>query len=89
MELLVVFRRRQGNRGMPVDVRQPYDMQAAIRQLYRDLLRIERILVDDVARPIVYHGNAAQCRHPYVKGHVRQMNSIYNNWRLDNIWFDK
>jgi peptide/nickel transport system substrate-binding protein len=51
--------------------------------------KIEKILVDDVARPIIYHGNAAQCRHPYVKGHVRQMNSIYNNWRLDQIWFDK
>jgi peptide/nickel transport system substrate-binding protein len=51
--------------------------------------KIERILVDDVARPVVYHGNAAQCRHPYVKGHVRQVNSIYNNWRLDHIWFEK
>lgn len=51
--------------------------------------KIERILADDVARPMIYHGNAAQCRHPYVQGHVRQMNSIYNNWRLDQIWFDK
>ena len=51
--------------------------------------KIENILADDVARPIIYHGDAAQCKHPYVKGHVRQMNSIYNNWRLDNIWFDK
>ena len=51
--------------------------------------KIERILAEDVARPLIYHGNAAQCRHPYVKGHVRLMNSIYNNWRLDHIWFDK
>ncbi len=51
--------------------------------------KIERILAEDVARPIIYHGNAAQCRHPHVKGHVRQVNSIYNNWRMDNIWFDK
>ena len=51
--------------------------------------KIERILAEDVARPVISHGVAAQCKHPYVKGHVRQMNSIYNNWRLDHIWFDK
>ena len=51
--------------------------------------QIERILAEDVARPIIYHGNAAQCRQPYLKGHVRHLNSIYNNWRLDQIWFDR
>lgn len=51
--------------------------------------KIEQILAEEVARPIIYHGRASQCKHPYVKGHVRQMNSIYNNWRLDHIWFDK
>jgi peptide/nickel transport system substrate-binding protein len=51
--------------------------------------KIERILAEDVARPLISHGNAAQCKHPYVKNHVRHMNSIYNNWRLEQIWFDK
>ena len=51
--------------------------------------RIERILVEDVARPIIFHGHGATCWHPYFKGHVQHENSIYNNWRFDNVWLDK
>jgi peptide/nickel transport system substrate-binding protein len=50
---------------------------------------IERILNEDVARPIILHGRSAQCRQPYVKGHVRAANSIYSNWRLEQTWLDK
>ena len=50
---------------------------------------IERVLTDDIARPIIYHGTAAQCWHPYVKNYVRQENSIYNEWRLDQVWIDR
>ena len=56
----------------------------------RDIVwQIERMLADDVARPIISHGRAAQCWHPYVKGYVRQENSIYNHWRLEQVWLDK
>jgi peptide/nickel transport system substrate-binding protein len=44
---------------------------------------IKRILNEDVARPVILHGRSAQCRQPYVKGHVRAANSIYSNWRLE------
>ena len=50
---------------------------------------IERILNEDVARPIILHGRSAQCRQPYVKGHVRAANSIYSNWRHEQVWLDK
>jgi peptide/nickel transport system substrate-binding protein len=50
---------------------------------------IERILVEDVARPIIFHGHAATCWQRYVKGHVQHENSIYNNWRFDNVWLEK
>jgi peptide/nickel transport system substrate-binding protein len=50
---------------------------------------IERVLAEEIARPILYHGNAAQCWHPHVKGYVRQENSIYNQWRLEGLWLDK
>ena len=50
---------------------------------------IERILNDDVARPVVLHGRSAQCRQPYVRGHVRAANSIYSNWRHEQIWLDR
>ena len=32
--------------------------------------RIERILVEDVARPIILHNHAATCWHSHFKGHV-------------------
>ena len=51
--------------------------------------QIEKLLAEDVARPIVYHGRAAQCWQPTVKGYVRHENSIYNNWRLENVWLDR
>ena len=51
--------------------------------------KIERILVEDVARPIIFHGIGATCWHPHFKGHVQHENSIYNNWRFDNVWLDK
>jgi peptide/nickel transport system substrate-binding protein len=50
---------------------------------------VERKLAEDVARPIIFHNKAATCWHPYVKGVVLHQNSIYNNWRLEDVWLDK
>jgi ABC-type transport system substrate-binding protein len=50
---------------------------------------VERKLADDVVRPIIFHNTAATCWHPYVKGVVLHHNSIYNNWRLEDVWLDK
>lgn len=50
---------------------------------------IERKLVQDVARPIIFHGKQATCWHRHVKGFVQHENSISNNWRFDQIWLDK
>jgi peptide/nickel transport system substrate-binding protein len=51
--------------------------------------KIERILVEDVARPIIFHGKQATCWHAYFRGHVPHENSIYNNWRFEHVWLDK
>jgi peptide/nickel transport system substrate-binding protein len=51
--------------------------------------KIEQILNDDLARPVIYHDRAATCWWPYVKGFVGHENSIYNNWRLEDVWLDK
>jgi peptide/nickel transport system substrate-binding protein len=50
---------------------------------------IEKKLNDDLARPIIYHDRASTCWHPHVKGFVGHQNSIYNNWRLEDVWLDK
>jgi peptide/nickel transport system substrate-binding protein len=50
---------------------------------------IDRRLQEDIARPIIYHGLAAGCWQPYVKGLVIMVNSIYNGWRFEDLWLDK
>ena len=50
---------------------------------------IERVLAEEIARPMISHGRSAQCWHPYVKGYIRQENSIYNEWRLEGLWLDR
>ena len=50
---------------------------------------VERKIADDVARPIILHNRAATCWQPHVKGVVHHQNSIYNNWRLEDVWLDK
>ncbi len=51
--------------------------------------QIERLLAEDLARPIIYHDRASTCLHPHVKGFVLHVNSIYNNWRFEDVWLDK
>lgn len=51
--------------------------------------KIEGLLNDDVARPLIYHDKAYHCRQPWVKGFTTHMNGIYSNWRLDDVWLDK
>lgn len=50
---------------------------------------IERQLAIDVARPMISHNKDATCWHPHVKGVKLHVNSIYNSWRLEDVWLDK
>ena len=50
---------------------------------------IDRKLQEEVARPIIFHGWAAGCWLPHVKGVMIQVNSIYNGWRFEDLWLDK
>ena len=43
----------------------------------------------DGARPIIYHFQWATCWHPYVHGLKMMTNSMYNGWRLEEVWMDK
>jgi len=51
--------------------------------------QIEKLLADDVARPIIGYNVANTCRDPKVKGILLQVNSIYNGWRFEDAWLDK
>jgi peptide/nickel transport system substrate-binding protein len=50
---------------------------------------IDRKLQEDGARPIITHNRSGTCWQPHVKGIVQQLNSIYNNWRMEEVWIDK
>jgi peptide/nickel transport system substrate-binding protein len=50
---------------------------------------IDRKLQEDVARPIISHGRIAGCWHPQVKNVTLHINSIYNNWRFEDVWLDR
>jgi len=51
--------------------------------------QIDQKLQEDVARPIIFHGRAASCWQPFVKGFTMMTNSLYNGWRLEDVWLDK
>jgi peptide/nickel transport system substrate-binding protein len=50
---------------------------------------LERKLIEDDARPILFYTRAANCRQPYLKGLTTMVNSIYNGWRFDEIWLEQ
>jgi peptide/nickel transport system substrate-binding protein len=50
---------------------------------------IERKLVEDAARPILWHNRTGTCWQPYVKGYTPMVNSVYNGWRMEDVWLDK
>jgi peptide/nickel transport system substrate-binding protein len=49
---------------------------------------IDRKLQEDGARPMIFYYRAASCRQPYVKGLTIMVNSIYNGWRMEDVWLD-
>jgi len=50
---------------------------------------IERKLAEDGARPIIFYNRFAYCWRPPVKGWTMMVNSIINNWRMEDVWLDK
>ncbi|MBV9016906.1 MAG: peptide ABC transporter substrate-binding protein [Alphaproteobacteria bacterium] len=49
---------------------------------------IERKLTEDGARPLVYFNRGGACRDPKVKNLTIMINSIYNGWRMEDVWLD-
>src|SRR6266480_3149565 len=50
---------------------------------------IDRKLQEDAARPIIFHDIFATCWQPEVKGQTMMVNSIYNGWRMEDVWLDR
>jgi peptide/nickel transport system substrate-binding protein len=56
----------------------------------KDLVwQIERKLIEDAVRPIIYFMRQATCWQPEVKGLTLMDNSIFNSWRMEDVWLDR
>jgi peptide/nickel transport system substrate-binding protein len=69
-------------------------LAAQSRELDREKRRkmvweIERILVEDAARPVIQHNSAGNCWQPHVKNYRPHSNSQYNNSRFEDVWLDR
>ena len=49
---------------------------------------IDRKLTEDGARPIVYRYNLGTCWYPRVHGITIMVNSIFNGWRMEDVWLE-
>jgi peptide/nickel transport system substrate-binding protein len=50
---------------------------------------IDRKLTSEAVRPMLYYMRGGTCWRPEVKGLTIQVNSIYNNWRMEDVWLDR
>ncbi len=55
----------------------------------RLLWTIERRLAEDNVRPIIFYRRGGTCLQPYVKELTVMVNSIFNGWRMEDVWLDK
>jgi peptide/nickel transport system substrate-binding protein len=51
--------------------------------------QIEKKLAAAAIRPVLFYPVGASCMQPYVKGLTIMVNSIYNGWRMEDVWMDK
>ena len=50
---------------------------------------IDRKLTDEAVRPMLYYMRGGTCWRPEVKNLSIMVNSIYNGWRMDDVWLDR
>jgi peptide/nickel transport system substrate-binding protein len=50
---------------------------------------IDKKLQEDGARPILFHNRFATCWQPQLKGLTIMVNSLFNGWRMEDVWLDR
>jgi len=51
--------------------------------------QVERKLIEDAVRPIILFMRQPTCWQPEVKGLTLMDNSIFNGWRMEDVWLDR
>jgi len=74
------------------EIDQLFDQQSMERdqdQRRHLVWEIDKKLQEDGARPILYHNRFATCWQPQLKGLTIMVNSLFNGWRMEDVWLDK
>jgi peptide/nickel transport system substrate-binding protein len=50
---------------------------------------IDRKLTNEAVRPMIYYMRGGTCWRPEVKNMTIMVNSIFNGWRLEDVWLDR
>ena len=50
---------------------------------------IDRKLTDEAVRPMIYYMRGGTCWRPEVKNMTVMINSIFNGWRMEDVWLDR
>ena len=50
---------------------------------------IEKRLAEDYALPIIFYGRVAYCWQPELKGFTVMINSMFNGWRMEDVWLER
>jgi peptide/nickel transport system substrate-binding protein len=50
---------------------------------------IDRKLTEDAVRPMIYYLRGGTCWRPEVKNMTIMANSIYNGWRMEDVWLSR
>jgi peptide/nickel transport system substrate-binding protein len=50
---------------------------------------IDRKLTGDAVRPMIYYLRGGTCWRPEVKNMTIMVNSIFNGWRMEDVWLDR
>jgi len=74
------------------EIDKQFDEQSMERdqQRRRQLVwQIDKSLQADGARPILFHNRFATCWRPRLKGLTIMVNSLFNGWRMEDVWLDR
>lgn len=64
-------------------------MEADSKKRHELVWQIDQRLQEETVRPILYYMRKATCWSPAVNGLKLQVNSIYNGWRMEDVWLDR
>jgi hypothetical protein len=62
-------------------------LETDLEKRRRLVWEIERKLIEDDVRPVLFHPRGAVCNQPWVKGMTQMVNGIYNGSRFEDVWW--